>query len=196
MTDPPGLPPPGADGAAGPLADAVVRGARVSDAAAVGVVQAAVFTGAYAGLLAPEVLAGFAPALFAAVWRASLADPPSASHVLLVACAADVVVGFAAVGPAGDPDLGPESAELLVGGVHPDARLAGHGSRLANAAADTAGSAGFSELVVWLLASDEATRAFLQAAGFAPDSAYRDRVVSEDGWLAREVRLRVRAGRD
>jgi hypothetical protein len=40
-----------------------------------------------------------------------------------------------------------------------------------------------------VLASDEATRAFLLDAGLDPDGAFRARVVSPDGETAREVRL-------
>ena len=40
-----------------------------------------------------------------------------------------------------------------------------------------------------ILVDDEQTRVFLTGAGFAPDGAYRDRVVSADGEVLREVRL-------
>jgi hypothetical protein len=40
-----------------------------------------------------------------------------------------------------------------------------------------------------VLVDDEATRAFLAGAGFEPDGAYRDRVVSAEGQTLREVRL-------
>ena len=39
------------------------------------------------------------------------------------------------------------------------------------------------------MATDETTRAFLYAAGLAPDSAFRDRVIDVDGTVVREVRL-------
>jgi hypothetical protein len=74
-------------------------------------------------------------------------------------------------------------------GVHPQARRAGHGSRLLNAAVDTLRGAGADTLHTWVLAADEQTRAFLTRAGLSPDSAFRDRVVSPDGRTAREVRL-------
>jgi ribosomal protein S18 acetylase RimI-like enzyme len=109
--------------------------------------------------------------------------------VLLVACAGEQVVGFTAVGPSSDKDADEAAGELLTLGVHPDARRCGHGSRLLNAAVDTLRGKGFSSVSVWLLAQDEDTRGFLTAAGFSPDSAFRDRVVDADGALAREVRL-------
>jgi len=51
-------------------------------------------------------------------------------------------------------------------------------------------------VALWLLTDDEITRAFLTASGFAPDGAYRDRVVSPDGDTLREVRLTAVLGED
>ena len=173
----------------GPVADASARVARPNDASAVGMVQAAVWRDAYGTVLPKEVLDQFDASRFARVWRDSLKTPPSPRHVLLVGCAGEQVVGFAAVGPSVDPDATETSGEVLALGVHPEARRSGHGSRLLNAAVDTLRGRGFDTMSVWLLAGDEDTRAFLTAAGLSPDGAYRDRVVSADGTLAREVRL-------
>ncbi|MEP7194099.1 MAG: GNAT family N-acetyltransferase [Actinomycetota bacterium] len=174
---------------AGPVADASARVARPNDASAVGLVQAAVWRAAYGTVLSQEVVDQFDAASFARVWRDSLKTPPSPRHMLLVGCAGQQVVGFAAVGPSVDPDATETSGEVLALGVHPDARRSGHGSRLLNAAVDTLRGQGFDSMSVWLLAGDENTRAFLTAAGLSPDGAYRDRVVGPDGALAREVRL-------
>ena len=79
------------------------------------------------------------------------------------------------------------------GGVHPEARHQGHGSRLLNAAVDTlrAGDAAeeLATVATWVPAGAEGTRAFLQVAGFAPDGAWRERVVDDEGGTVREVRL-------
>lgn len=182
-------------GAPGPLADASVRTARPSDAPAVGLVQAWVWQTEYADLLAPDVLEALTGPRFASVWRRSLEQPPSPEHRLLVACAGPQVVGYVALGPAEDePGLDvATTGQLLDGGVHPQARRGGHGSRLLNAAVDTlrASNDGLTAVSTWVLADAEATRAFLGRAGFEPDGAWRDRVVDEDGRTAREVRLVV-----
>ena len=174
--------------APGPVADASVRVARVSDAPAGGLVQAVVWRETYAGVLPDEVVARFEPRPFTNAWRASLGDGAPSGHLLLVACAGEQVVGFAAVGPSPDPD-GAGAAELLVLGVHPDARHQGHGSRLLNAAVDTARGRGATVLTAWVLADADSTRGFLTAAGLGTDGAHRERVVAEDGRTAREVRL-------
>ena len=170
------------------MADASVRVARASDAPAVGLVQAVVWRETYAGVLPDEVVEQFEPRPFTNAWRASLGDAPSPGHLLLVACAGEQVVGFAAVGPSPDPD-GADAAELLVLAVHPDARRQGHGSRLLNAAVDTARGRGAGLLTAWVLADADDTRGFLTSAGLEADGAHRERVVSEDGRTAREVRL-------
>ena len=54
---------------------------------------------------------------------------------------------------------------------------------------DTARGRGRDTLTAWVLATDESTRAFLQAAGLQPDGAHRTRIISEDGATAAEIRL-------
>ena len=173
----------------GPLADASVRRARPNDAPAIGLVQALVFRQAYAGRVPDDVVALFEPDAFARSWREGLTAPPEGVHRLMVACAGDQVVGLVAVGPSQDPDAGGASGEVTVLGVHPDARRQGHGSRLLNAGVDVLREAGADTVSVWVPHDDEDARAFLAASGFAPDGAYRDRVVSPDGDTLREVRL-------
>ena len=159
-------------------------------------VQATVFRDAYADRVPAEVVALFEPEAFARSWRESLAAPPGGIHRLLVACAGEQVVGLAAVGPSQDPDAEPEWGEVTVLGVHPDARRQGHGSRLLNATVDVLREAGARAVALWVLADDEAGRAFLAASGFAADGAYRDRVVSPGGDTLREVRLTAHLGED
>ncbi len=181
---------------AGQIADASARIAHPSDAPAVGLVQAAVWRAAYADVLPQDVVARFDGPSFARVWRDSLSAPPSPRHVLLVGCAGEQVVGFVAVGPSADADATETSGEVLALGVHPDARRSGHGSRLLNAAVDTLRGKGFDSVSAWILVTDEATRAFLTAAGLSPDSAFRDRVIDADGKVAREVRLTANLSQD
>lgn len=181
-----------------PLADAAVRTARPSDAPAVGLVQAFVWQDAYADVLDAAVLEQLTGPAFGNAWRRSLESPPTPRHRLLVATAGPQVVGYVSVGPAGDePGLEEGTTGMIYdGGVHPQGRQAGHGSRLLNAAIDTlrAGGSSGAELTavaVWVLADAEGTRAFLRSAGFEPDGSWRDRAVDEAGRTAREVRLVV-----
>jgi len=170
-------------------ADASVRPARINDLAALGRVQEAVWRAAYRSVLSAEVLDRLDAAAFSRVWRQSLTTPPSERHRLLVACAGAQVVGLAAVGPSGDRDATQDAGELLVLGVHPDARRQGHGSRLLNAAIAAMQDAGVGRVRTWVLADHDDTRAFLVAAGMEPDGAHRARVVDGDGRTVSELRL-------
>jgi len=172
----------------GPLADASVRRAGPNDAAAVGLVQEAVWRDTYGSRLPEQVTDQFTSAGFANVWRRSLADPPPGVWTLLVACAGAQVVGYAVLGPSQDLDGEPTTGGLLEIGVHPHGRRSGHGSRLLNAAADLLREAGATEFTSWLPADAEETRAFFHQAGLQPDGAYRDRVIVADVTL-REIRV-------
>ncbi|WP_246136382.1 GNAT family N-acetyltransferase [Leekyejoonella antrihumi] len=169
------------------MSDASVRTARTADVAAVGEVQAAVWREAYADVLAPEIIAAFEPHAFAAAWEQSLRTPPSSWHRLMVATEVNQVVGFAAFAPTDESGV----AEILAMGVHPEHQRLGHGSRLLNATVDTLRVGDFTQVELWLLVSDELSRAFLEKAGLHPDGAWRDRVIDEHGGTAREVRLQA-----
>lgn len=177
-----------------PAADASVRRAVPNDAPAVGAVQAAVWTQAYAAHVPDEIIAAFTPAAFGTAWRSSLANPPAGIHQLLVALVGPRIVGFVAIGPAQDPDAGPEQGEITAMGVHPGARGEGHGSRLLNAAVDVLREAGATSVATWVLSDHDDMRRFLTGSGFAADGAHRERVVSPDGRTVREVRLAVGLG--
>lgn len=183
------MPPCPDDPANSPAPDAGVRPARPRDLPAVGRIQAATWRQAYANVLPSDLLDRLEPAGFERSWRASLAEPPSRRHHLLVATAGAHVVGFTAVGPSQDADAEADDGEVLVLAVDPARRGQGHGSRLLNAASDTLRGDGFGQVRLWLGVGDEDTRAFLGRSGLAPDGAFRDRVVDAAGGTARQVRL-------
>jgi GNAT superfamily N-acetyltransferase len=175
-----------------PSADASVREATAADAPGMGRVQAAAWRASYAGVLPADALAALEPEALGEVWRDGLVRPPSGSHRVLVALSAGVLVGFAAIGPA--EEAPPQVGEIVAFVVTPEAQHAGHGSRLLNAAADRLRQVGFEQVVVWVLAGDDARRRFLAAAGFEPDGAYRTFAAAppdEDAGTVelREVRL-------
>jgi GNAT superfamily N-acetyltransferase len=106
---------------------------------------------------------------------------------LLVALQDGAVVGFSTHGPAEDADLDSQATgELLAIHVSPAQLRAGHGSRLMAALVDHARSDGFTALVSWVFAADDALRAFLHEAGWEPDGATRD---LDLGRLVHQVRL-------
>ena len=174
-----------------PTADTSVRVAWADDAAGIAAVQVQAWQEAYADLLPADVLAGMTVEGVAESWHASLSRPGDARNRVLVALERNRVVGFAITSPASDPDCDPvadgEIAELT---VQPGERGKGHGSRLLQAAADTLLADRFTRAVLWLRADDDALRAFVDSAGWAPDSAHRELDLHGDGSVTvKQVRL-------
>jgi ribosomal protein S18 acetylase RimI-like enzyme len=169
-------------------ADVSVRVGWADDARAIAAVQVRAWRRDYAGLLPADALDEDG---FAAAWTTSLGSPRDARNRVLVALERNAVRGFAVTGPAADPDLDPvgvgEVAELT---VDPEHVRQGHGSRLLQACADTLRADRFRTAVLWLPAEDDARRAFVTAAGWAPDGAHRELDLHGDGSVrVKQVRL-------
>jgi GNAT superfamily N-acetyltransferase len=156
-----------------PQADVSVRVAWADDAPAIADLQLRAWRQQYADVLPTEVLPDVEQV--ARAWRDSLARPADARNRVLVALERNRVVGLAITGPAGDPDCDPVAdAELAELTVDPDERGKGHGSRLLQAAVDTMRADRFTRAVLWVVVGDDALRAFLGGAGWAPDTAHRE----------------------
>lgn len=159
-----------------------VRPARSADIGAVVDVQVASWREVYGGLLPEAVVAEIggeeARKGFHDQWSAALESPPTSKHRLVVATDQEdgvrTVVGFAAFGPAGDPDLWPATAaEIFALHVDPALTRQGHGGRLLNASVDHLVEDGFVIAYVWVPEADNALRAFFESSGWAPDGARR-----------------------
>ncbi|GAB6984810.1 N-acetyltransferase family protein [Nocardioides pyridinolyticus] len=172
------------------MTDVSVRIAWADDAPAIAEVQLRAWRETYAGVVPPETLPDDVAAA-AAAWHASLSRPRDARNRVLVALERNTVVGFAITSPASDPDCDPVSdGELFELNVDPDKRGLGHGSRLLQAAVDTLQADHFNRAVLWAIASDDALRGFLTAAGWAPDQAHRELDLDGTGTtLVKQVRL-------
>lgn len=173
-----------------------VRLARVPDVERVGAITVASWRSRLAGLVPADALAALDADALGFAWTSGILTPPSGRHRLLVAVddadGSEEVVGFTALGPSDDPDADADALEVLALEVDPAHQRAGHGSRLMSAAVDVARQSGVTSLTVWCPLPDEDRRAFLQAAGWGPDSAYRDVEVGgtpEAPVVLREVRL-------
>lgn len=157
-----------------PTADVSVRVAWADDAAAIARVQLAAWRSEYADLVPAEALPQD-PDVVAQGWHQLLTRPADARQRVLVALEGPHVRGFVITAPASDPDCDPaRDGELVDLTVRPDAHRRGHGSRLLQAGIDTLRADRFTRAVTWVLAHDEARRAFLQGAGWGPDSARRE----------------------
>ena len=172
-------------------AEVSVRPARPDDAPAVARVQTVTWRTAYRTVLPAEALDGWDEAAVAEAWRAAIAAPPTPGHGVLVAVEQDVVVGFAAHGPAEltadeQPHAGGHSREVATLLVEPRWGRRGHGSRLLAAVADLARAAGAARLQVWLPEQDEVSAGFFESAGWARDGWVR--TLDTGGAPLREVR--------
>lgn len=175
----------------GRVADVSVRAAGPADAGEVGRIQVDTWRTAYAEVLPAPVLDGLTVDDAAAAWAAAITAPPSLRHHVLVALEQQWLVGFAALGPADElqaEDPSPETtgavAALL---VEPRWGRRGHGSRLLAAVVDHAREDGLTRLVVWIPEGDQATRAFLESAGWAVDGLVR--ALDTGAGELREIRL-------
>jgi ribosomal protein S18 acetylase RimI-like enzyme len=169
-------------------ADAAVRPARPADATAIGDVQARAWSRAFGA-----VVGALDPSALARAWAGAIAAPPSRRHAVLVATTAGTVVGFVAVAPAGDPDLGSDVGELVVLAVDPAHQGAGHGSRLLSAATATMRDAGITGVIAWLPLPDAVLQNFLTSAGMVPDGARRT-LAAPDGGTVTQHRLTASLG--
>ncbi len=177
-------------------ADVSCRVAWADDASVIAAVQVRAWRTSYDQVLPSELLAALDPDEIAASWSQSLGSPPDARNRVLVALERNLVTGFAVTGPAADPDCDPVvDGEVTDLTVDPHKRHAGHGSRLMQASVDTLKADRFTRAVTWLGAQDDETRAFLTAAGWAPDGAHRTLDLTGDGAVqVKQVRLHTDLG--
>lgn len=172
-------------------ADVSVRIAWAADAEAIAGVQLRAWQERYDDRLTALLTdRGIEPATLAAAWHASLTRPPEARHRALVALERNRVVGFALTGPATDPDADPAAdGEIAEFTVDPAETRTGHGSRLLQACVDTLVADSFGRAVCWVGTTDDAFRAFLESAGWAPDGAARELADEAGTGTVKQVRL-------
>lgn len=158
------------------MADVSVRLARVTDVEALAALQVQIWRATYAEFLPAATLEALDTDTIAATWRTAILEPPPGTHRLLVALHGDELAGYAATGPAEDPDQRDRVervVELRDLAVAPAAQRGGHGSRLMSALVDYARGDGFDVAVMWIPLRDSITRVFLETCGWARDGALR-----------------------
>ena len=120
--------------------------------------------GAYVDLLPRAVLDGLSVDRRTAAWTRVLA--PSMPGCVVVAEVAGLVVGFAHVGPAHDPDLGPETGQLATIYVDPGHWGSGVGRVLHDTGLERLAAAGCTGAVLWMLSTNARAAAFYRRRGW------------------------------
>jgi len=155
------------------IATTLVRPARAGDPASISAIQARAWRMAYGNLLPETTVEALTPEALLPAWQRAVDEPPSPKHIVLVATADDIVVGFAAVVPSADRDAVATDGQLAVLAVDPSHQRNGHGSRLLSAVVEHLRAHGLTALTAWVPEGDLAREAFLRSAGMLPDGARR-----------------------
>ncbi|HEY3736889.1 MAG TPA: GNAT family N-acetyltransferase [Jatrophihabitans sp.] len=184
------------------MADVSVRPARPEDAAEIGRIQIETWQVAYTEILPEPIRESLTIDAAVAAWTAAITTPPSPRHHVLVALEQEWSVGFVALAPSEDEDAlrhggdapiqGASTVEIATMLVEPRWGRRGHGSRLLAAAIDHARGDGMTTAIAWIPEQDEASRAFLSSAGWAPDGMVR--ALDTGAGELREIRLHVEIG--
>lgn len=160
-------------------ARAIIRRAAVADADRIGAVHTASWQWIYRGRFPDDFLDAIDPARPAAAWKRNLGAEPPAD--VFVAEVEGEIVGFCHVGPSGDGDDdhdGPIDHDARVGELHAiylvhDAAGNGVGRALMDAGIDALRSAGFTEVILWVLESNREARGFYEHTGWRLDGTRR-----------------------
>lgn len=171
------------------IADSV-RLALPAEAAPIAAVQRRAWTQQFPSELAETVLGSVDLDAMVESWHAAIVRPPLAQFRVLVALGDTRVLGFAAVGPSGDPDAEPGKDGVVAEfAIDPAAQRHGHGSRLLNACVDTLRTDGFERATWWVRSTDDALRRFLVESGWAPDGSHQVLGTDDPGHRVKLIRL-------
>lgn len=164
-----------------------VRLAEGADAKAIAQVHVASWQSAYRGILPDKLLDNLSVENRAKNWQAWLAQSRGQTLVLEVG---GQVVGFVMCGPTRDRDVdGKKVGEIYAIYLHPDVWGHGFGRRLVEKVKALFRQEGYSELLLWVLADNEAAIQFYEKVGFEADGATKVEIET-DGTQLHECRYR------
>ncbi len=145
----------------------VIRDAKPSEARAIAEVNVASWRWAYRDDLSAELLDALSVEDRERGWNEWLAARPGAAT--LVAEEGDRIVGFCSVAPSGDEGANERTAEVLTIYLLPDAAGRGIGRDLFASAVDRLRTLGYDRATLWVMASNDRSRRFYEAAGWSWD---------------------------
>jgi GNAT superfamily N-acetyltransferase len=163
----------------------MVRPATLDDLDAIVAVHVAGFRAGNVPHLPPDQRDRMNEERAAAVWDATIAEPPPGTAVLVAEASEGRVVGLACAGRARDDDIAEGTGELYALYVDPGSWGEGHGRELDAAARAHLRGALFTGAVLWVLEANARAREFYDCCGWVADGTRR----SHAGAVA--VRYRV-----
>lgn len=150
---------------------AVVRPARVADAAAISQLRVGTWRAAYTGMIEADVLDNLhADEATIERQRSHLGDPAPRTHTY-VATDGERVVGWVVAGPSRDGDAGEETGEIYSIYVDPAYWSTGIGRDLMATGLRALRTEGFGRVTLWVLQANARARRFYAAAGLAWDGS-------------------------
>ena len=141
-----------------------VRWATVEDALGVATVQARSWQAGYRGLVDQGYLDGLDPAAWRERWEQGLSQFTWPERGTLVAERAGAIIGFANLSTG-------DEAEIHAIYVVPDDWGTGAGRALMDESVRRLVEAGYTEVVLWVLATNDRARRFYEKAGWHADGA-------------------------
>ncbi|MEV0895207.1 GNAT family N-acetyltransferase [Actinoplanes sp. NPDC049802] len=173
----------------GKMAAMIVRSATMDDAGALAVVHVRTWQEAYRGKVPQEYLDQLDPSQRREGWLRWLQSDHAPAVTLVLEHEVDGVVGFVNVSPSRDPDTDPQ----LVGEIKaiyllPEYWGHGAGRLLMEAGLHRLEKAGYSEVVLWVLDTNDRARRFYEAGGWRVDGS--SKTDESRGFPLAEVRYR------
>jgi RimJ/RimL family protein N-acetyltransferase len=150
----------------------IVRPATADDAAALAAVHVRSWQVAYRGQVPQEHLDRLDPVRREQGWRQWIRDSRPPAGILVLDHEDDGVIGFVCFSPTRDPDADPaEVGEIQAIYLLPSRWGRGGGRLLMDAGVRRLREAGFRELTLWVLETNERARRFYESAGWQPDGS-------------------------
>ncbi len=152
---------------------AMIRPARVSDAAGIARVYVDTWRDTYAGLIPVPALVGLSHRRLTQIWAEELARPASGQVVVIANDAASGIVGFGSCGKMRGNAL-PYKGEVFTLYVLPDFQGDGIGRRMLGRLFATLAARGMNSAVIWVLAANP-SRFFYQTMGGKLTAVHEER---------------------
>jgi ribosomal protein S18 acetylase RimI-like enzyme len=167
-----------------------IRSATPEDALAIATIHVGAWRAAYRGIIPDEYLDSLSIEQRSDVWRQIL---EGSSENVLVAQAADSIVGWISAAASRDPDAEPSTGEIWAVYVAPAHWRTGIGRLLCQQAERKLVEQGLNEVTLWVLKDNRLARQFYGSTGFITDPQ-REKTIVWAGTELQEIRMRKRLG--